>query len=219
MDLELTPAEIEQFTKALLSAFPSRGDLEQLVFFRLGEHLNQLTQGGNYRDVVKDLIVWANSQGQADTLLTQARDMNRGNLQLRLFEEQIRRDRSAQRTPDQPVSPLASAQYARLVDAFTPALRTQLIDAFLILPVSKTFMGRSALLIGIPGDLNRDSGNARLDFDLIIDQLDDLGQLSSGNWPLLMLIDNGLRYVKDYKQPEETLKTVRQVLAKAYEEM
>jgi hypothetical protein len=95
MDLELTPAEFEQFRDALLSAFPSRGDLEQLVYFRLEVPLNQIVGGGNYRDVVKDLIVWANGQGKVDKLLTEARKVNRGNHKLRQFEEQIREAKSS----------------------------------------------------------------------------------------------------------------------------
>jgi hypothetical protein len=219
MDLELSPAESEQFAKALLSAYPSKADLEQLVFYRLGERLNQLVEGGNYAKVVADLIEWASGQGRTDELLTKAREKNPGNPQLHRFEELIRRNRNAQRTLDQPAYPLASAQNARAVDALTPAERTQLIDALLALPVSKTFMGRSTLLNGIPGDLNRSSDNARLDFDLIIDQLSHLGQLSSGNWPLLMLIDNALRYGEPYKSLARVLQSVSRVLVNAYEEM
>ena len=92
MDLVLTPAEIEQFTKALLNAFPAQANLEQLVYFRPGQHLNQLTKGGTYRDMVMDLLIWSNSQGESYKLLTQARDMNCGNPELRRFEEQICKD-------------------------------------------------------------------------------------------------------------------------------
>lgn len=207
MDLELTPTEVEEFKDALLNAFPFKGDLEQLVFFGLGEYLNQLVADGPYAKIVTDLIIWVNGQGKVEILLTQARKKNPGNSKLRKFEGQIYGDSSPKPVLYPRSSPL------------TPALRRQLIDVLLTLPITDDFAGRSVLLIGITGNLNRNSGNARLDFDLIIDQLDSLGQLNSGSWPLLLLIDNALEHVKGFKQPEEALKTVRQVLAKAYEVM
>lgn len=54
--------------------------------------------------------------------------------------------------------------------------------------------------------------------DLIVEQLNNLGQLNSGQWPLLLLIDNALPYAQAYEQPEAVLKGVRQALVKAYEE-
>jgi len=98
----------------------------------------------------------------------------------------------------------------------TSDLRNQLIDALLALPVTSSFAGRSAFLNGIPDSLNRNPANARLDFDMLISQLERLGQLSSGHWPLLLLIDDALPYAQGFQHPEETLKMVRQVLAEAY---
>ncbi len=103
----------------------------------------------------------------------------------------------------------------------TLLLRTQLIEALLVLPASNSLAGRSAFLAGIPGtgSMNRDPGNAQLDLDLIIDQLDKLGRLSSGEWPLLLLTDNALHYARGFKRPEETLKRIRQELAKGCQEI
>ncbi len=209
MSFQLSSTEVEQFTKALLDAFPSQGDLERLVYFRLGEQLNQLTKGGGtYRDVVKDLVVWANSQGQVDKLLEQARDMNPGNPQLRQFEEQIRRIHAPT-----PVSPLSSSP-------LTPVIREKLITVLMKTSVAETFGGRSSLLSGVPGvdTLRRDEHIKRHDLELVVDQLDSRGKPISGDWPLLRLIDNAMRYLAGYEGVYE-LQNVRQTLVSAYQEV
>ena len=68
MDLVLTPAEIGKFQEALLSAF-NRSELVQFIYFRLAFDLNDVIADGPYRQVVTDLIKWANSQGKVEALL------------------------------------------------------------------------------------------------------------------------------------------------------
>jgi hypothetical protein len=135
---------------------------------------------------------------------------------------------SQERNPDKPFrrNHRTSSSFNRFAEMhytspLTSDLRNQLIGALLTLPVTSSFAGRSAFLDDIPGSLYRDDGNAQLDLELIINQLDRLEQLkstSSTQWPLLLLIDNALRFAKGYK-PEETLKMVQQTLAEAYEKM
>ena len=72
MDLVLTPAEVGKFQEALLNAF-NRSELEQLVYLRLAVDLNDIVADGPYRQVVFDLIKWANGQGKIETLLRCAR--------------------------------------------------------------------------------------------------------------------------------------------------
>jgi len=53
MDLVLTPAEVGKFQEALVGAF-NRGELEQLVYFRLAIDLNDVVADGPHRQVVFD---------------------------------------------------------------------------------------------------------------------------------------------------------------------
>ena len=86
MDLVLTPAEVGKFQEALLSAF-NRSELEQLVYLRLEVDLNDVVADGPHRQVVFDLIKWANGQGKIETLLHAAREENSGNVLLRQFDD------------------------------------------------------------------------------------------------------------------------------------
>ena len=89
VEFTLTPAEVEQFRDALLSAF-SLGDLEQVVFFGLEENLESLVERGTSRQMVTGLVKWANSKRKVWALLTRARADNPGNAQLRQFDEYLR---------------------------------------------------------------------------------------------------------------------------------
>lgn len=84
----LTPAEREELKAALLSAFPSPGDLQQVAANKLGENLSVIAGGNNYGEVVFNLIQWAQSQAKIELLLAGARQTNPGNPRLRLFEAQ-----------------------------------------------------------------------------------------------------------------------------------
>lgn len=88
--MDLDGRSRKQFQDALLSAFPSEADLEQMVSFELDENLNSIATGGNYSEVVFKLIKWAQAQGKVKELLTAARSSNPGNPKLRSFDEQIR---------------------------------------------------------------------------------------------------------------------------------
>ena len=98
MDLVLTPAEVGKFQEALLSAF-NRSELEQLVYLRLEVNLNDVVADGPHRQVVFDLIKWANGQGKIEALLRAAREENPGNVLLRQFDEAI----SVRPVPPQPI--------------------------------------------------------------------------------------------------------------------
>jgi hypothetical protein len=87
LSLLLTPAEREELKAALLSAFPSPRDLQQ-VAHKLGENLSVIAGGNNYDEVVSNLIRWAQSQAKIEPLLVRARQTNPGNSRLRLFEAQ-----------------------------------------------------------------------------------------------------------------------------------
>lgn len=80
---------LQQFQKALLSAFPTPGKLKQMVRFRLDENLEAISTG-NLSEVVSNLIEWAEAEGKLEELLIAARKENPGNPALRKFDEQIR---------------------------------------------------------------------------------------------------------------------------------
>ncbi len=80
---------LQQFQKALLSAFPTTAKLKQMVRFRLDENLDAISTG-NLSEVVSNLIEWAEAEGKLEELLIAARKENPGNPALRKFDEQIR---------------------------------------------------------------------------------------------------------------------------------
>lgn len=97
-------------------------------------------------------------------------------------------------------------------------LQQRLIEALLRVPGVNKRNGRDALLAGSLSDialnLNRDDG-PRIDLTNIITQLDKLGRLKSGDWPLLILIDNALQHVKGV-QVEQELEAIKEKLVDFY---
>jgi hypothetical protein len=206
MDLVLTPAELGKFQEALLSAF-NRSELEQLIYFKLAVNLNDVVADGPYRQVVTDLIKWANGQGKIESLLRAAREENPGNVLLRQFDDAIR-VRSA---PPQPTPPRATK---------IPRIQLrELVDLLQQVPGAADFAQRSAFLAGIPGTqaLTRSQSSLRADLDSMVNGLNELGCLASGEWPLLILIDNALGYVRGFEL-ELQMQAVHRQLAQAYGE-
>jgi hypothetical protein len=81
---------LQQFQKALLSAFPTTAKLKQMVRFRLDENLEAIAAGANLSETISNLIEWAEAEGKLEELLIAARKENPGNPALRKFDEQIR---------------------------------------------------------------------------------------------------------------------------------
>lgn len=95
--------------------------------------------------------------------------------------------------------------------------RDSLIEILLKIRMTSSYQGRSTLLVGIPNaaSLTRHGNIARLDLTDLIDQLDQLGPLASGEWPLLILVDNALRYTQGWAMGDE-LRLIREALAQEY---
>jgi len=203
MDLVLTPTEVGKFQEALLSAF-NRSELEQLVYLRLEVNLNDVVADGHHRQVVFDLIKWANGQGKVEALLRAAREENPGNVLLRQFDEAIR----VRPAPPQLTTP-------RVTKIPRNQLRA-LVDLLQQVPGAADYTQRSAFLAGIPGTqaLTRSQSSLRADLDSVVNGLNELGRLGSGDWPLLILIDNALGYVRGFEL-ELQMQAVRQQLAQA----
>ena len=87
--MQLTGPEHRQLRDALISAYPSRSTLAQMVSFELNENLNTIVGDGGLSDVVFNLINWAESRGRLEELVTKARKANPGNPQLRAFAERM----------------------------------------------------------------------------------------------------------------------------------
>jgi hypothetical protein len=204
MDLVLTPAEVGKFQEALVSAF-NRSELEQLVYLRLEVNLHDIVADGPHRQVVFDLIKWANGQGKIEALLRAARAENPGNVLLRQFDEAI----SVRPMPPQPAAPhvtqISRSQLRALVDLLQQT------------PGAADFAQRTAFLAGIPGvqALTRSQSSLRADLDSMVTGLNELGRLATGEWPLLILIDNALGYVSGFALELE-LQAVRRQFAQAY---
>jgi Effector-associated domain 1 len=220
MTLQLTPSEVEQFKNALLSAFPRQGDLVQLLYFRLEVSLDQIVAPGPYNQVVTELVIWSNAQGKVELLLTAARAKNPGNPQLHRFEKEICIKYGIFGSDDevalpQKYRPRSGSNSSDVTITFN--WRNVLIETLIKPSVMGMFSARTSLLHGIPAhSLNRSQDNARLDLTQIIDQLESFGQLTSGQWPLLQLIENALPYVDGFEEPKNNLLKVQSALKARY---
>jgi hypothetical protein len=85
----LSGNQYELLTEALLSAFPSRQKLRQMVRFRLNENLNAVAGGENLTAVTFNLIEWAESGGQLPKLVVGALASQPGNEKLLRFAEKF----------------------------------------------------------------------------------------------------------------------------------
>jgi hypothetical protein len=86
--------EVDKFHQALLDAFPSHGELRRLLFHRLGLHLDRIAGGQNDNEVVTNLIIWAEANGETENLLKAARAQNPGNPKLYSFEQEYKQLRA-----------------------------------------------------------------------------------------------------------------------------
>lgn len=75
----------KEFQEALISAFPSYADLEQMVRYQLDENLERIAGTGSLDSVVFQLIKWTESRGSLDDLIHGARVANPGNHKLKTF--------------------------------------------------------------------------------------------------------------------------------------
>ncbi|MEM7127029.1 MAG: toll/interleukin-1 receptor domain-containing protein [Chloroflexota bacterium] len=81
----LSGPQFSELQESLLSAFPSRPNLEQMMRIGLDTNLNNISAGENLSEDVYRLIIWAESTGQLDKLLIAAADQNPENVRLSKF--------------------------------------------------------------------------------------------------------------------------------------
>ncbi|MEI6047247.1 MAG: effector-associated domain EAD1-containing protein, partial [Chloroflexota bacterium] len=120
--MKLTGSQYKLFTEALLSAFPSQPDLSWMVRTRLNQNLEAIAKGDNLRDIVSNLIKWAEADGQTNELLNAACQEKPGNPELKAFAEKLKleqREAEPKTTPDktdesgQPNNPTLHQIYLR----------------------------------------------------------------------------------------------------------
>jgi hypothetical protein len=97
--MQLKGKQFQQLQEALLSAFPHRAKLKQMVRFGLEENLDAIATGENDEDVVFKLIDWAETNGNLENLLIAARNQDcggvPGNSQLKRICEELLQGQTA----------------------------------------------------------------------------------------------------------------------------
>jgi len=74
---------IKNIHSALLSAYRSTNDLQQMVKFGLNENLAAIVKTSNLENMIFDLLMWAEQYGRMDELVKSAYENNPGNSELR----------------------------------------------------------------------------------------------------------------------------------------
>ncbi|MBO3461720.1 effector-associated domain EAD1-containing protein [Aetokthonos hydrillicola Thurmond2011] len=100
-----TPEQRRRLRDALISAFPARESLEQMLLYQLGRNLNQITGNSNLEDIIFQLIQTAEAEGWIDHLVEGAYRSNSGNRELRILWEEWPRPVPPDRNPMPSVSP------------------------------------------------------------------------------------------------------------------
>ena len=89
LPMELNGRQRQEFQEALLSAFPDKLKLAQMLCFELDWELDAIAGGQNQTDIIFNLINHARANGQLSQLLSAAASANPGSLPLRNFAQQF----------------------------------------------------------------------------------------------------------------------------------
>ena len=202
--VELTFQEGARLIRALRTAFPSRLALKQVIFNYLGQDLDAIADDDTYCGVLVRLVAWVEAeQRTTDAHPGRAQDQSGERMAARV-RERIQQVASGRRRRSCTCSESPHKRPSAAIG-----------DALLRLPVADSFPGRTGFLLGISATFNRAEGNARLDLESVLDQLDGLGRMGSGEWPLLVLIDNARSYAQGFAV-ENDLNNLRRTLEQAY---
>ncbi|KST67302.1 toll/interleukin-1 receptor domain-containing protein [Mastigocoleus testarum] len=79
----LSGEQRQKLRDALISAFPSKASLEQMLAFQLNKNLDVIAGGTNLKEVVFNLIKTADAEGWVEKLIYAAREENPGNQSLK----------------------------------------------------------------------------------------------------------------------------------------
>ena len=83
----LAGSERKKLRQAIINAYPSKAKLKMMVSDELEENLDAIAGGENLDEIVFNFIEWAESQGKLETIIDAAIRSNRGNQQLREFQQ------------------------------------------------------------------------------------------------------------------------------------
>lgn len=104
MSIQLTHEQYGKLLLALCAAFPSRAELEKMVYFNLGEVLNLIIPVNETLGTqIFELIKWAHSRGRVADLIAGACAANPNNPLLKEFARQVTPE--ARPTPTDPPAP------------------------------------------------------------------------------------------------------------------
>ncbi|AFY54454.1 leucine-rich repeat (LRR) protein [Rivularia sp. PCC 7116] len=80
---------LKELTNAIIDAYPNKTDLEMMVYFQLNENLNSITGGENTKQIVFELIKWAESTDKLEKLVHSACESNPGNQKLQRISKEL----------------------------------------------------------------------------------------------------------------------------------
>ena len=89
LKMPINGSQRKQLLQAIISAYPSKADLEMMIDFGLEENLNIIAGGENYQQVVYNLIKWAKANGKLDKLIGAACNNNPGNEKLKDIKQKL----------------------------------------------------------------------------------------------------------------------------------
>jgi len=225
MALSLNHIEQEEFKNALLKAFPKIADLRQLTYFKLGVNLDEhVNTNSNLSQCVMELIQWGESESRTEELILAALKERPTNVYLVRFATKIgliaphlnatngptqiplnRPPHVGRQNDAMPTMPRIN-NYAQndppptVSPTIPDTLLKSLVEALTNIPMFRSAEGRDTLLIGLPNTdkLNRYPNNMHVDLMFLVEQLSQFHRLSTGKWPLLVLLDNALALVEGY---------------------
>lgn len=116
----MKPAQLEQFSHALLSAYPTPTDLERLLLYRMDYKLDHITSSGPMPDMVFRVLRYADSRNELIKLLENAYEYNPTNQQLKNFYESIKDKRSSAALAGSSREPASAGRPPSLVLAYAP---------------------------------------------------------------------------------------------------
>jgi Effector-associated domain 1 len=87
--MKLSGSQREELQSALVSAFPRKSSLEQLLSHKLEEMLHKIPLEGSVKDIIFKLIQEAEAYDLTETLVRAAREENPGNEELKVVEKEL----------------------------------------------------------------------------------------------------------------------------------
>jgi len=121
-----TPQQLKQLRDALLSAFPERSSLDQLLYFEFKKNLNQITKDSNLNVIVFELIKTAESEGWLVDFIDAARKENPRNSQLEVIASTLLSPSTTSASTSAPTAQSQLIQQRILILAANPIGTSQL---------------------------------------------------------------------------------------------